>query len=283
MDLQRTDIKEPPRETPIRILVCVWWLSTIVIVNIYLGILFAQLVVPRQPRSIETLEELVGQDEVKWCVTRGSALDELFRRSKPETIYGQLASRMLTVSSADEGVQRVKSSGWAFIRERSMLEFKVSSFLGAGSPNEVGIGDKNADPLSPGGYRNQRFEFKIAQEHNRMKACRFQLAKRADFFSVGFGLALTKGSPYLGAFNSALTLLIEQGFLSRWQSMYWPIRNRFTECKLQPLREGEPLSMKHFISIYLICSLVIGCSAALLLYQGCHEHLLGPSWLAAKW
>lgn len=122
-----TDIKEPPKETPIRILVCVWWLSTIVIVNIYLGILFAQLVVPRQPRSIETLEELVSQDEVRWCVTRGSALDELFRRSTPETIYGQLASRMLNVSSADEGVERVRSSGWAFIRERSMLEFKVSS------------------------------------------------------------------------------------------------------------------------------------------------------------
>lgn len=128
------DIKKPPKETPIRILVCVWWLSTIVIVNIYLGILFAQLVIPRQPRSIETLEELVSQDEVKWCVTRGSALDELFRRSKPETIYGQLASRMLNVSSADEGVERVRRSGWAFIRERSILEFKVS-FLAAISLN----------------------------------------------------------------------------------------------------------------------------------------------------
>lgn len=96
------------------------------IVNIYLGILFAQLVVPRQPRTIETLEELVGQNEVKWCVTRGSALDELFRRSKPETVYGQLASRMRNVSSAEEGIERVKNSGWAFIRERSILEFKVS-------------------------------------------------------------------------------------------------------------------------------------------------------------
>lgn len=124
---------------------------------------------------------------------------------------------------------------------------------------------------------------KIAQEHNKIRACRFQLARRADFFSVGFGLALKKGSPYLGAFNSALTLLIEQGFLSRWQAMYWPTRNRFTECKLQPLREGEPLSVKHFISIYLICSLLIGSSAALLLYQSCHEHLLGLQSGLAGW
>lgn len=68
----------------------------------------------------------MGQDEVKWCVTRGSALDELFRSSKRETVYGQLGVQMRNVNSADEGVERVKNSGWAFIRERSMLEFKVT-------------------------------------------------------------------------------------------------------------------------------------------------------------
>jgi hypothetical protein len=109
--------------------VCVWWLSTIVIVNIYLGILFGQLVVPRRPKSIDTLEELVNQDQVSWAVTRGSALYDLFRQSDPSSIYGQLAKRMNLVDSAEEGVQRVLESNWAFIRERSILVFKVSSQL----------------------------------------------------------------------------------------------------------------------------------------------------------
>lgn len=122
---KHTDIKNPPKQTPIRILVCIWWLSTIVIVNIYLGILFGQLVVPRRPKSIETLEELVNQSKVEWCVTTGSALDMLFRRSSLATIYGQVGLRMRNVPSADEGVERVLKQGSAFIRERSMLTFKV--------------------------------------------------------------------------------------------------------------------------------------------------------------
>lgn len=87
--------------------------------------MFGQLVVPRRPKSIETLEELVNQEKIEWCVTSGSALDMLFRRSDPKTIYGQLGARMKNVQSADQGVERVVQSGWAFIRERSMLTFKV--------------------------------------------------------------------------------------------------------------------------------------------------------------
>lgn len=111
----------------------------------------------------------------------------------------------------------------------------------------------------------------VAREHNRIKACRMQFGKE-DFYSVGFGLGLVKGSKYLEPFNSALTLMIENGFVSHWQSMYWPTRNQYTECKLQAT-EGQPLSIKHFISIYLVCSLLVGLSMAILIYQNIHEHL----------
>lgn len=178
----RSDIKNPPHQTPIRILVCFWWLSTIVIVNIYLGILFGQLVIPRRPKSIDTLEELANQDQVSWAVTRGSAIYELFRQSEPASVYGQLGRRMKLISSADEGVRQVLESNWAFIRERSILIFKV------------------------------------AQEHSRLKACRMQLA-REQFYSVGFGLGLVKNSSYTRPFNSALTLMIENGLISHFQSM----------------------------------------------------------------
>lgn len=80
--------------------------------------------------------------------------------------------------------------------------------------------------------------------------------------------------------------MIENGLLSHWQSIYWPIRNQFTECKLQPLREGEPLSIKHFISIFMISSLAILLSAIILVYQNIHEHLieaqLKPIWETIK-
>ena len=111
----------------------------------------------------------------------------------------------------------------------------------------------------------------VAREHNRMRACKMQFG-REDFYSVGFGLGLVKRSKYLRPFNSALTLMIENGFVARWQSMYWPPRNQYTECKLQPT-EGEPLTIKHFLSIYLVCSIIIGFSALILVYQHVHEQL----------
>lgn len=105
------------------------------IVNFYLGTLFEQLVLPRKPRSIESLEELVSQQEsMRWCVTEGSAMQELFANGQPKSVYWQLGKRMLNVSSADEGVERVIRDNWAFIRERSILTFKV-----------IWCGEKGAD------------------------------------------------------------------------------------------------------------------------------------------
>lgn len=96
---------------------------------------------------------------------------------------------------------------------------------------------------------------------------------REDFYSVGFGIGLAKNSAYLKPFNSALTLMIENGFVARWQAVYWPRRNQYTECQLQPT-EGEPLGMKHFLSIYLVCTILIGLAAAVLVYQHLHERVL---------
>lgn len=205
--------------------------------NIYLGILFGQLVVPRRPRTIETLQELVNQNAIDWSVTVGSAIYELFRQSEATTVYGQVGKRMKLVESAEEGVKYVIESGRAYIREKSILTFKV------------------------------------AQEHNRLRACRMQFAKE-EFFSVGFGIGLQKDSPFVQAFDSALTLMIENGFVARWQSMYWPTKNQYTECGVQPLQEGAPLSIKHFISIYVVCAGITGISLVILIYQNLHEHLI---------
>lgn len=103
-----------------------------------------------------------------------------------------------------------------------------------------------------------------------MKACKMQFA-REEFYSVGFGIGLQKNSTYLKAFNSALTLMIENGFVSHWEAMYWPKRNQYTECNEQPT-EGQPLTIKHFISIYLVCSIVILFSLMVLIYQ----HIFPP-------
>lgn len=109
----------------------------------------------------------------------------------------------------------------------------------------------------------------MAKVHDQMRACKLQLAS-GDFFAVNFGLGLARGSAYLEPFNAALTQMIESGLVARWRSMYWPARNQFTECEPKALREGEPLSMKHFISVYLVCSVIVLAALATLVYQRLH-------------
>jgi hypothetical protein len=42
---------------------------------------------------------------------------------------------------------------------------------------------------------------------------------REQFYSVGFGIGLVKNSIYTKPFDSALTLMIENGLISHFQSM----------------------------------------------------------------
>lgn len=93
-----------------------------------------------------------------------------------------------------------------------------------------------------------------------------QLAKE-EFNTVGFGLAVPKGSVHLEAFDAALTLMIENGFVARWQSEYWPQKSRFTECQQVNENVAEPLSMKHFLSIFLAWILFIATGLVVLIYQ----------------
>lgn len=93
-----------------------------------------------------------------------------------------------------------------------------------------------------------------------------QLAKE-EFLTIGFGLAVPKGSPYLEPFDAALTLMIENGFVARWQSEYWPQKSRFTECQLVGANEAKALSLKHFLSIFLVWIMFIGLGLIILIYQ----------------
>lgn len=226
-----TDIKEPPRESAPRLLVCVWWLSTIVIVNIYQGILFGLLVIPQRPASISTIDELVEQSALSWGVTAGSALFDLFEKSPKNSVYGRVGERMLRIPSVDAGIKRVMNGrNFAYLREKSILTFKV------------------------------------AEEHKALGACRLMFA-REEFFSVGFGIGLQKKSPFAASFDAALGTLIENGFVARSIARHFPQQNEFTNCKPQPLKEGEPLSMKHFASIFVVCLFFYLTAAFVLVYQ----------------
>lgn len=93
-----------------------------------------------------------------------------------------------------------------------------------------------------------------------------QLAKE-EFLTVGFGMAVPKNSHYLEAFDAEITLMIENGFVARWQSEYWPQKSRFTECQLINANDAKALSFKHFLSIFLVLLLFIGFGLSVLIYQ----------------
>ena len=62
-----------------RILVSTWLLATLVFMSSYSGILTAMLTIPRVTIPIDSQEDMVAQDEIKWRIEEGSMMLQYYQ------------------------------------------------------------------------------------------------------------------------------------------------------------------------------------------------------------
>ncbi|KAF0288129.1 Glutamate receptor ionotropic, delta-2 [Amphibalanus amphitrite] len=193
-----------PTNTSSRVLLGVWWLMAITIIASYTGTLIAFLTVPTVTDKINSLEDLTSQTELRWRFRRDTAHDSLFSTSQSE-IYRKIgADPSSRVASDDEGIAGVLSGRYAYIKEKSYLDFVLDD------------------------------DFRTTRQ------CRLKIA-REEFFTAGFGWILETGSPVRDLFNWEFLRMSESGLFSRWRSEYWPkpsncsTRAIFTDVTTKPL------------------------------------------------
>ncbi|XP_037091545.1 glutamate receptor ionotropic, delta-2-like isoform X1 [Pollicipes pollicipes] len=232
-----------PANMASRVLLSFWWLAAITLMACYTGgfpgTLIAFLTVPSVADSIKSLEELAGQDEIKWTYRIYSAMDNLFHTSG-SSAYTRIASKYTDakVTTDYAGVDKVLTGQWAFIKERSFLDFALD------------------------------------EDFRRTGRCRLQVAER-DFYTVGFGWVLQTGSPLKELFDMEFLRMSETGLLNKWKTMFWPKSSNcstgliFTDVGIQPLALADLVSTFLLYAAGILLALVV--LLAELVTRRCHR------------
>ncbi|KAK9710764.1 Receptor family ligand binding region [Popillia japonica] len=217
-----------PRSISGRIVGCVWWFFTLILISSYTANLAAFLTVERMVAPINSPEDLASQTEVQYGTLLHGSTWEFFKKSQI-TLYSKMWEYMnsrkhVFVKTYDEGIRRVRMS-------------KGKYALLIESP-------KND-------YTNER------EPCDTMKVGRNLDAK-------GFGVATPLGSPLRDAVNLAVLHLKENGELTKLMNKWWYDR---TECKhdKQDTARNE-LSLSNVAGIFyiLIGGLLIALAVALI-------------------
>ncbi|KAI1707457.1 ligand-gated ion channel domain-containing protein [Ditylenchus destructor] len=118
-----------PRSASTRMAAAVWWFFALIFMSSYTANLAAFLTTERMFTPIENADDLARQTKIKYgTLNRGSTMT-FFKDSKVET-YEKMWKLMesqpgLFVKSSKEGIERVKTSDYAYLMESSMLEYAI--------------------------------------------------------------------------------------------------------------------------------------------------------------
>ncbi|XP_071520481.1 probable glutamate receptor [Panulirus ornatus] len=209
-----------PQTVSVRVLAGWWWIFCVVVIASYSSKLISSLTVRFTEPPVKSLQDLVENRKLLWTYLASSAMEEVFKNSAPDTLFGKVGQLHkdrpgMLVYSFEEGVAAVRSNKFAYFEDNSWLEFAV------------------ADDLALHGE------------------CRMSVV-RDHFFSTRFGIILQPGSPYRDAFSLEILETHQSGLMDAWKKKYWPT----THCAVnpsakQPLRALNLLDLVGTIVLYL--------------------------------
>ncbi|CAI6362581.1 unnamed protein product [Macrosiphum euphorbiae] len=125
---QGSDIS--PKAISTKIIGCVWWSFTLIIVSSYTANLAAFLTVERMVSPIENAEDLAAQTNIAYGTLDSGTTMTFFRDSMIETYkkmwaYMQKKKPSVFVKSYNDGIERVLQGNFAFLMESTMLDYAV--------------------------------------------------------------------------------------------------------------------------------------------------------------
>ncbi|XP_046669491.1 glutamate receptor ionotropic, kainate 2-like isoform X1 [Homalodisca vitripennis] len=175
-----------PKAVSTRIVAGMWWFFTLIMISSYTANLAAFITQQKMDNTIDSAEDLVNQNKVKYGVMADGSSYNFFRESN-DSLYQKIWSNMQSATPSvftdnnDEGVDRVrkaKNRGYAFFMESTTIEFQVEQY------------------------------------------CELtQIGGTLD--SKGYGIAMPSDSPYRTAISGAVLKLQESGKLRDLKTKWW--------------------------------------------------------------
>ncbi|KAK0087576.1 hypothetical protein PV325_000702 [Microctonus aethiopoides] len=217
-----------PRSVSGRIVGCVWWFFTLIIISSYTANLAAFLTVERMVTPINSPEDLASQSEVQYGTLHHGSTWDFFRKSQI-SLYSKMWEFMnsrkdVFVNTYDEGIRRVRQSKGKYAL---LIESPKNDYINEREPCDTMKVGRNLD-------------------------------------AKGFGVATPIGSPLRDKVNLAVLTLKESGELTKLTNRWWYDR---TECRHGDKQDSRnELSLSNVAGIFyiLIGGLLMALAVALL-------------------
>nr|QNL15099.1 ionotropic receptor 2 [Aulacocentrum confusum] len=217
-----------PRSMSGRIVGCVWWFFTLIIISSYTANLAAFLTVERMVTPINSAEDLASQTEVQYGTLHHGSTWDFFRKSQIN-LYSKMwefmnSRKHVFVNTYDEGIRRVRQSKGKYAL---LIESPKNDYVNEREP---------CDTMKVGRHLDVK----------------------------GFGVATPIGSPLRSKINLSVLTLKEGGELEKLKNRWWYDR---TECRHSDKQDSRnELSLSNVAGIFyiLIGGLLLALAVALL-------------------
>lgn len=203
-----------PRAISTRVVACIWWFFTLIMISSYTANLAAFLTVERMDSPIESVDDLAQQTKIKYG-TVGSGSTRDFFRNSDIPIYKRMWSFMNSqpdvafVNNSSEGIQRVKSSEYAFIAESTTIDFQVQ---------------KNCDLQQVGGLLDYK----------------------------GYGIAFPKDSPWTEHISREIIYFQENQDIQKLYTKWWKEKSGGGCDTDDRKKDASALGVKHVGGVFVV-------------------------------
>ncbi|KAL4233054.1 hypothetical protein ACF0H5_007740 [Mactra antiquata] len=212
-----------PRAISTRIVACIWWFFTLIIISSYTANLAAFLTVERMVSPIESVDDLAKQTTIKYGTRNGGSTSKFFEKSDIPTykrMWAYMSANPDTafVDTNDEGYSKVLSSDYAYIGESITLDYQVQ---------------RKCDLTQVGGLLD----------------------------SKGFGIAFPKDSPWTDLISREIIYFQENQQIQKLYNKWWKEKSG-GKCDVETKKkDASALGVKHVGGVFVV--LVGGLGAGL--------------------
>lgn len=220
-----------PRSLSTQLVAGIWWFFVLIMVSMYSANCSAFASVERIEYSIQGVEDLAGQTEIKYGVVKGGSTASFF-------------------SNADPGIY-----------ENMWLAMKSSGQLGFASNTAEGVNRVI--------HREGKYAFLMespAIEYVTERRCELtQVGPLLDY--KNYGIAMRKNSPYRSHLNAAILNLQEDGYLQRLKVRWWKEQRGGGSCGFYDnVDDALSLDLDNLGGVFII--LIFGLSIACIIAVG---------------
>ncbi|CAL1279907.1 unnamed protein product [Larinioides sclopetarius] len=223
-----------PRALSTRVVACIWWFFTLIMVSSYTANLAAFLTVERLVSPIEGAEDLAKQSHIQYGCVESGATQTFFKESSIPTFkrmwaFMQSARPSVFTESNAKGVERVKKENYAFLMESTSIEYIV---------------ERECDLMQIGGLLDNK----------------------------GYGVATPSGSPYRTPLSSAILKLQESGALHILKERWWKQRLGGGKCskdETSTAGSASALSLANVGGVFVVlgAGLLAACIVAIVEFE----------------